>query len=400
MISVFTVGEEEPKYDKGNHNIMLAILLGIFMCITIVITVSVFVFCRKKNSVFMLQKCEQEDSDLELNDINTEPESSTDSEYEYIESSSPVKTETAKMRSSSSPNLNQHASDNNHNGEESLRAVKNETMKSKGSNKKTSLKKAKYKSDVPASQNDNSAAPLLNAKNTEGNKKSSRSSQTVRKLTCQSRSMPIIYENPQNKTDMSSFSVVNEMRDSSQNVNFQNNEQEVSIHNKRSQKKSKHSRKHIYTRVELHAPYIDGASEVVSDIQMETDLSESILGNMKFYRRNSKEEICIIPELETSPNTNCVCLPNSMRELKKLDPTHQKAIKDGSALTKESTHDTKHRDTGGIDIKYSNMGDIDTKYSNMGDIDTKYSNMGNIDTKYSNLRETDTKYSNMEDIDT
>lgn len=101
VVSAFTINSSD-LLDKPHHNIMVAILLGIFTCISITFTVSIFIFCRKKNSVFMLQKCEQDsDIDLEMNDMNTEIETS-DSEYEFIESTPPVH---LNQRSQTCPNL-------------------------------------------------------------------------------------------------------------------------------------------------------------------------------------------------------------------------------------------------------------------------------------------------------
>ncbi|XP_053388015.1 uncharacterized protein LOC128551273 [Mercenaria mercenaria] len=105
IVSAFTINSADV-FDKPHHNIMVAILLGIFTCISITITISIFVFCRKKNSVFMLQKCEQDsDIDLEMNDMNTEVETS-DSEYEFIESTSP---QHSRQRSQTCPNLSKYA---------------------------------------------------------------------------------------------------------------------------------------------------------------------------------------------------------------------------------------------------------------------------------------------------
>ena len=107
IVSAFTVNEGDA-FDKPHHTTMVAVLLGIFTCISITMSVSVFVFCRKKNSVFMLQKCEQDsDIDLEMNDMNTEVETS-DSEYEFIESSSP---QHGTRRSQTCPNLSKYGED-------------------------------------------------------------------------------------------------------------------------------------------------------------------------------------------------------------------------------------------------------------------------------------------------
>ena len=76
-----TTGHVTVKTADFPHNqIMLLILLAIFTTISVSISVAVLVFCRKKNTVFMLQKCEQE-SDVEMDDLPTEIDNSdTDSE--------------------------------------------------------------------------------------------------------------------------------------------------------------------------------------------------------------------------------------------------------------------------------------------------------------------------------
>ncbi|XP_060572317.1 uncharacterized protein LOC132730414 [Ruditapes philippinarum] len=107
IVSAFTVNGGEA-FDKPHHTTMVAVLLGIFTIISITMAVSVLVFCRKKNSVFMLQKCDQDsDIDLEMNDMNTEVETS-DSEYEFIESTSP---QHATRRSQTCPNLSTYNAD-------------------------------------------------------------------------------------------------------------------------------------------------------------------------------------------------------------------------------------------------------------------------------------------------
>ena len=76
-----TIGHVPVKTADFPHNqIMLLILLAIFTTISVSISLAVLVFCRKKNTVFMLQKCEQE-SDVEMDDLPTEIDNSdTDSE--------------------------------------------------------------------------------------------------------------------------------------------------------------------------------------------------------------------------------------------------------------------------------------------------------------------------------
>lgn len=106
LVSALTIDKGE-SYKHDHHNIMVAILMAIFMCISLTIATAIFVFCRKKNSVFMLQKCEQ-DSDYEMNDINTEVNTSDsdadtfDSEYEFIECSSPETSKRQKLQKSDS----------------------------------------------------------------------------------------------------------------------------------------------------------------------------------------------------------------------------------------------------------------------------------------------------------
>ena len=66
--------------DILRDQIMLLILLAIFTVISVSISLAVIVFCRKKNTVFMLQKCEQQ-SDVETDDLSTKIDNSdTDSE--------------------------------------------------------------------------------------------------------------------------------------------------------------------------------------------------------------------------------------------------------------------------------------------------------------------------------
>ena len=56
--------------DILRDQIMLLILLANFTVISVSISLAVIVFCRKKNTVFMLQKCEQQ-SDVEIDDLST-----------------------------------------------------------------------------------------------------------------------------------------------------------------------------------------------------------------------------------------------------------------------------------------------------------------------------------------
>ena len=79
---ISTIVEPVKADDKSYHHIMLLILLGVFTFISVSLSLAILVFCRKKNTVFMLQKCEQE-SDVELDDFPTEIENS-DTETEEI----------------------------------------------------------------------------------------------------------------------------------------------------------------------------------------------------------------------------------------------------------------------------------------------------------------------------
>ena len=84
IVSAFMENTAEEAHEARNR-VMLLVLIGIFMFISLFITIVVFVMCKKKNSIFMLQKCEQE-SDLELDEIeevHTEVDTS-ESEYEQI----------------------------------------------------------------------------------------------------------------------------------------------------------------------------------------------------------------------------------------------------------------------------------------------------------------------------
>lgn len=56
-----------------SHKTAIIVIMSIFVSITLTITVAILMFCKKKNSVFVLQKCEQEsESVYEMDDINTE----------------------------------------------------------------------------------------------------------------------------------------------------------------------------------------------------------------------------------------------------------------------------------------------------------------------------------------
>ena len=95
-----TISHVTVKSGGMPHNqIMLLILLAIFTTISISISLAVLVFCRKKNAVFMLQKCEQE-SDVEMDDLPTEIDNS-DTESEDIN--------TAIMKSESYPGLSKYS---------------------------------------------------------------------------------------------------------------------------------------------------------------------------------------------------------------------------------------------------------------------------------------------------
>ena len=66
-----------------SHSFAAVIVISsMFLFFTIAITAALMVFCRKRNTVFAIQKCEQEDEDneYEMDDINTDVEYT--SEYE------------------------------------------------------------------------------------------------------------------------------------------------------------------------------------------------------------------------------------------------------------------------------------------------------------------------------
>lgn len=217
LVSALNVDEGEDYGGVEHHNIMVAILMAIFMCISLSIAVSIFVFCRKKNSVFMLQKCEQ-DSDLEMNDINTEvntSESDTDtfdSEYEVIECSSPQNAKRRRLQKSESspyeflscyenkniklalsnsfPDLTKYAA-------EIQKPIKiKDTKDSKKATRKKSKERTRHKNMTKGQESaqEQSAVPLLNPKDQTGSKKCSKGIQTGRKITCHSLSMPTILE--------------------------------------------------------------------------------------------------------------------------------------------------------------------------------------------------------------
>ncbi|CAI9736195.1 Hypothetical predicted protein [Octopus vulgaris] len=61
------------------------VLTSLFALFTVSVTGAIIVFCKKKNTVFALQKCEQDsDIDCELDDFNTEIEISDDSTDDYL----------------------------------------------------------------------------------------------------------------------------------------------------------------------------------------------------------------------------------------------------------------------------------------------------------------------------
>lgn len=97
-----TVMDSVKTANIPHHQIMLLILLAIFTTISISISLAVIVFCRKKNTVFMLQKCEQE-SDVEMDDLPTEIENS-DTDTEEVRTAHRVK------RSESYPGLSKYSS--------------------------------------------------------------------------------------------------------------------------------------------------------------------------------------------------------------------------------------------------------------------------------------------------
>ena len=108
MAAVITI-DEPGSYNTSQNNIMIGILLGVFLSITLLITVSLVAFCRKKNSVFLVQKCEESDSNLEMDTIQNDGGtdlSSDDSDYENIQSSSPLQEYTDVMQRSTNRKAN------------------------------------------------------------------------------------------------------------------------------------------------------------------------------------------------------------------------------------------------------------------------------------------------------
>lgn len=77
--------------DTHLHKTAVIIIMSILIFISLSISAAVLVFCKKKNSVFSYQKSEQGDKDYEyeMDDINTENESS-----DSMETSEPIRSQT------------------------------------------------------------------------------------------------------------------------------------------------------------------------------------------------------------------------------------------------------------------------------------------------------------------
>lgn len=262
--------DTERTYEHEHHYIMIAILMSIFMCISLSIAVAIFVFCRKKNSVFMLQKCEQ-DSDLEMNDINTEVNTSDsdadtfDSEYEMIECSSSGSTKRRKLSkskssplefpshydqnnvslalSSSFPDLTKYSTEN----QNVKTAAKEKHLVRK---KRKERKKSKKKLKVDEKPSENSSVPLLIGSFQTGSDKCSRGIQTCRKITSHSLSMPSIaeYIPEASKTSMGTHS---------NNLSSSNNSGRNQNHSLTdSQTRKNYPQEHFYCIVEINEPKV------------------------------------------------------------------------------------------------------------------------------------------------
>lgn len=88
--------------DDSSANPLVAVIVitSIFLFMTLSVTVAILVFCRKKNTVFVLQKCEQEDEiSYELDDMNN-----TDIEFADFEGEHDAMQPKAK-KSATCPNL-------------------------------------------------------------------------------------------------------------------------------------------------------------------------------------------------------------------------------------------------------------------------------------------------------
>ena len=230
LVSALNV-DKDKTIGLEHHNIMVAVLMAIFMCISLSIAISIFVFCRKKNSVFMLQKCDQ-DSDLEMNDINTEVNTSDsdadtfDLEYEVIACTSP---DTSKARSlsksvsspyeffarhehekiqlslsNSFPDLSKYAAElsiplntkkDQMKTQRKKTNMKTQRRKVKERNKTNERAKKIYEPKGHKNLQEKSTVPLLNSKTPTGLNKSAKSVQTGRKLATHSLSLPVVLVN-------------------------------------------------------------------------------------------------------------------------------------------------------------------------------------------------------------
>ncbi|XP_069103087.1 uncharacterized protein [Argopecten irradians] len=76
MVTSYQLSRVEVGLTKGviySHRTAIIVIMSIFVSITLTITIAILMFCKKKNSVFILQKCEQEtDTVYEMDDMNTE----------------------------------------------------------------------------------------------------------------------------------------------------------------------------------------------------------------------------------------------------------------------------------------------------------------------------------------
>ncbi|XP_060083741.1 uncharacterized protein LOC132562992 [Ylistrum balloti] len=76
MVTGYQLSRVESGLTKGviySHRTAIIVIMSIFVSITLTITIAILMFCKKKNSVFILQKCEQEtDTVYEMDDMNTE----------------------------------------------------------------------------------------------------------------------------------------------------------------------------------------------------------------------------------------------------------------------------------------------------------------------------------------
>jgi len=78
------LGDMHDNKVEPHSFITVVIIASIFLFSTMTITASLAVFCRKKNSVFVLQKCEQEDKeDIEMDEVDTDTETDSGSEVNY-----------------------------------------------------------------------------------------------------------------------------------------------------------------------------------------------------------------------------------------------------------------------------------------------------------------------------